>query len=183
MVPQETVKSDAPATEGYAVSGASVDSAQAPERTSVDTLVISTAGIQVEVKNLDESIAAIRGLATKYGASIANLSMNAGSEPVPVPQPLDGSSEQYVGPTPGGATITLRIPSEKLAAAESDIAQLGRVISQTSSQDDVTQQHVDMKARLKNLQAEEIEAADLLPQGQARLRDARHRAGARPCSR
>ena len=31
---------------------------------------------------------------------------------------------------------------------------LGVVLAQSASQDDVTQQHVDMKARLKNLQAD-----------------------------
>lgn len=120
-----------------------------------DSLIISTAGITVEVKDLDSSVTAIRDLATKYGATIANLSLSAGGDPIGVPEPLGDGSVQYRSPTPGGATITLRIPADKLRAAQRDIAALGRVLSQTSTQDDVTQQHVDMKARLKNLQAEE----------------------------
>jgi len=152
---------DGATSDGGAVGGA-VES-QSPERAALDaatvpsqdTLVISTAGIDVEVEDLDSAVAAVRALATKYGASIANLSTSAGDDPGVGPQPLDGSSAQYAPVAPGGASITLRVPAAKLAAAERDIAALGRVISQTSSQDDVTQQHVDMRARLKNLQAEE----------------------------
>lgn len=138
---------------GSAEAPQSVDAVAAPTRQVQDSLVISTAGITIEVKSLDSAVTAVRDLATKYGATIANLSVSAGESDVP--RPLDASSEQYSSPTPGSATITLRVPVAKLADAQKDIALLGRVISQTSSQDDVTQQHVDMKARLKNLQAEE----------------------------
>ncbi len=154
--PPATVQSSDAGMETYGTSAGSAESAKASAVDAAgDSLVISTAGISVEVKDLDAGVAAIRALATKYGASIANLTTNAGNDPLPVPQPLDGTSTEYAVPSPGGATITLRVPSEKLAAAEAEIAALGRVISQSSTQDDVTQQHVDMKARLKNMQAEE----------------------------
>lgn len=160
-LPDPAVKSDGTLT-GGAVSGAEVggapqalDAAETPALASQDTLVISAAGMDVEVKNLDAAVSAVRALATKNGATISSLSTSAGSDPFPTPQPLDGSTAAQTAVTPGGASITLRVPAEKLSAAQRDIAALGRVISQTSSQDDVTQQHVDMKARLKNLQAEE----------------------------
>ena len=129
----------------------SAESVAAP---AADRLVISNAGMMLEVKNLDQSVQDVRALAAKYGATIADLSTNAGSEPLPTPQPVDGTVQQSA-PTPGGATITLRVPANNLAAAEKDAAALGRVISQTASENDVTQQHVDLAARLKNLQAEE----------------------------
>ena len=118
--------------------------------------MISTAGISLEVKDLD----AARRSDPRTGRQVRRdhrqpVDERRGASRLPAPQPLDGSSAQYAAPTPAARRITLRIPAEKLAAAERDIAALGRVISQTSSQDDVTQQHVDMKARLKNLQAEE----------------------------
>jgi hypothetical protein len=159
VAPQTTelaTKSDGGAATGYgAVAVPTADSVGAPTAAPQESLVISTAGISIEVKNLDTAVSAVRSLATKYGATIANLSTNAGSDPVIAPQPADGSSTQYSAPTPGGATITLRVPAEKLASAEKELAGLGRVLSESSTQDDVTQQHVDMKARLKNLQAEE----------------------------
>jgi len=149
------VKSTDSAAYDIAAAPPSAEGAGTASSSIQEPLVITTAGINLEVKNLDASILAVRGLATKYGATISNLSMSAGGVAPVVPQPLDGSSSDYSYPTPGGATITLRVPAEKLAAAEVELAALGRVTSQSSSQDDVTQQHVDMKARLKNLQAEE----------------------------
>ncbi len=139
---------------GYAGSAGSADTAAVSQPPGQDALVITNASMNVEVKDLDGSVEAVRAIAAKYGASIQNLSVNAGSES-PVPLSGDGSSADYAVPTPGGASITLRVPSERLPAAEKELAALGRVISQSSSQDDVTQQHVDLKARLKNLQAEE----------------------------
>ena len=153
--PETAVKSDETGDVGAVAAPDAYGAGGEPVRTAQDALVISTAGMGVEVKALDKAVAAIRTLATKYGATISNLSMSAGSGSVPTPAVLDDPSVQYAVPSPGGATVTLRIPSDKLAAAQGEIASLGRVISQTSSQDDVTQQHVDMKARLKNLQAEE----------------------------
>jgi hypothetical protein len=142
--------------ENSMVAPQSSDRAQASGEAAPGTqpMIVSTVGINIEVKNLDNAVSAIRTLAAKYGATIANLSTNAGSGPV-TREPIDSSSSDYVAVTPGGATITLRVPAQKLRSAEKEIAALGRVISQSSTQDDVTQQHVDMKARLKNLQAEE----------------------------
>ena len=120
-----------------------------------DRLVISTASMSIEVKNLDSGVSAVRALAAKYGATISDLSVSAGSEPPIVAQPLDTQSSDGSAITPGGATISLRVPAAKLPAAEKDAAALGRIISQTASESDVTQQHVDLAARLKNLRAEE----------------------------
>ena len=122
---------------------------------TTDRLVISTASMSIEVKNLDAGVSAVRALATKYGATIADLSVSAGTEAPITPQPLDTQSSNGSAITPGGANITLRVPAAKLSDAEQDASALGRVISQTASESDVTQQHVDLAARLRNLRAEE----------------------------
>jgi hypothetical protein len=153
--PEPAVKSDGPVLGGATGAPQSYDAAAQSPRSTPNSLVISTAGIAVEVKDLDSAIAAVRTIATKYGASIANLSLSAGGAPTPVPQPLGGTSAESGAPSPGGATVTLRVPANRLAATEQEVAALGHVLSQSASQDDVTQQHVDMSARLKNLQAEE----------------------------
>jgi hypothetical protein len=117
-----------------------------------DRLVISNASMSIEVKNLDSGVAAVRALAAKYGATISELSVSAGTD---TPVALDSGGGDASPVTPGDANITLRVPADKLAAAEKEAATLGRVLSQTASESDVTQQHVDMAARLKNLRAEE----------------------------
>ena len=60
--------------------------------------------------------------------------------------------------------MTLRVPAEKLASVEAEAAKLGKVLSQSASEDDVTQQHIDLEARLKNLQAEEVRLRGFLDQ-------------------
>ena len=47
------------------------------------------------------------------------------------------------------------MPAAKLAAVEKAVAELGTVLTQATAEDDVTQQHIDLAARLKNLRAEE----------------------------
>ncbi len=74
-----------------------------------------------------------------------------GGAPVPLGDGTTSSSSQS-----SSAQVTLRVPAEKLASVEAKAAKLGKVLSQSAAQSDVTQQHVDLSARLKNLQAEEI---------------------------
>jgi len=148
-VVQENALTAAPGGEGTTFGAPST-----VEGTQVDSLVITTAGVSLEIKNLDATVSAIRDIATKYDATIANLTMSAGGSSGGV-EPLYATAGDVAAPTPGSATVTLKVPASKLAAAEKEIAGLGTVKAQTSSQDDVTQQHVDMAARLKNLQAEE----------------------------
>jgi len=85
----------------------------------------------------------------------SDLSVTAGQSGVVTPQSLDMAGGDVSSLTPGSAAITLRVPAARLSAAEQDAAKLGRVLTQSASESDVTQQHVDMAARLKNLRAEE----------------------------
>jgi ABC-type multidrug transport system fused ATPase/permease subunit len=56
----------------------------------------------------------------------------------------------------------LRIPARNLADVQNKTAGLGKLISQSSDESDVTQQHIDMSARLENLRAEETRLRALL---------------------
>lgn len=75
-------------------------------------------------------------------------------------------SDSYVNPMPAGsmtdrgilakqafdASVTLRIPSQNFNAALNRISSLGDVISTTTSSRDVTDEYVDLQARIKNLE-------------------------------
>ena len=120
-----------------------------------DRLVISTASMNIEVDDVDKSLAAIRALAAATGSQISQLNVQAGDggggDPVPLAEGGQGSTSQS-----SSAQVTLRVPAEKLASVEAKAAKLGKVLSQSAAESDVTQQHVDLSARLKNLQAEEV---------------------------
>jgi hypothetical protein len=58
-------------------------------------------------------------------------------------------------PSPASATATLRVPAADLEALIADVSELGVVVTQTGSASDVTEQYIDLAARMKNLKAEE----------------------------
>lgn len=154
-------------TEGY--SGVAPESASAPDVSgatpaspSPDRLVISTAAMSLRVDDIEEATADVRAISAKYGAIISDLTLDAGGQPVPEPMPLDSRSGAVGTPYPSSANITLRVPAAKLSKMESEAAKLGRLLSQSASENDVSQQHVDMAARLKNLQAEESRLREFL---------------------
>lgn len=78
---------------------------------------------------------------------------------------------------PPRASITLRVPSDDLTAVIEDLAELGTVLEVSQSSEDVTQQVVDLDARiealrtstdrLREIMAESSDSADLLEAEQA----------------
>ncbi|MDZ4169101.1 MAG: DUF4349 domain-containing protein [Coriobacteriia bacterium] len=125
---------------------AGVDSGGQPNAIT-EPMIIRNGAIELRVKDVDKALPAIRLVATKMGAEVADLSMNAGSYP--------GMEGQSSG-GPSYASITLRVPAAKLDALSAAVAKLGDVTSQSESSSDVTEQAVDMEARLRNLRAEEV---------------------------
>ena len=129
------------------------ESKAAAPATSPDRLVISNSSMSVRVDDVDKALASVRTIATSSGSQISDLSVQTGDGGGPIP--LDAGS---VSPDSRAksAQVTLRVPASKLASVEGQVAKLGAVLTQSASESDVTQQHVDLAARLKNLQAEEV---------------------------
>tara|TARA_R110002096_G_scaffold292224_2_gene486624 strand:- start:67672 stop:68310 length:639 start_codon:yes stop_codon:yes gene_type:complete len=67
-----------------------------------------------------------------------------------------GSGENRYG------TLTIRIPTSKFANLSSQLKQLGDVESETIAADDVTEQHVDLSARLRNARKLETRLLELV---------------------
>lgn len=113
---------------------------------STDALIITTAALSLRVDDVDQATEDIRSLVTSAGGQVSALSVSAG----------DGSSdagESSAGPA--SAVLTVRVPASALPSLESSIDSLGAVLSRTATADDVTEQAIDLEARLKNLRAEE----------------------------
>ncbi|MDR3685712.1 MAG: DUF4349 domain-containing protein [Coriobacteriia bacterium] len=128
---------------------------------SPDRLVITTAAMNVGVDDLSAAVASIRALTQQAGGSISQLTISDNSEsPAPEASAANSSGTRLTGPA--NASLTLRIPAASLPAVETKVAALGKLVSQTSSESDVTQQHIDMTARLANLRAEETRLRALL---------------------
>jgi hypothetical protein len=137
-------------------------SAPEPSRTgastaSVEKLVVVNKTMRIETAKVDEAIAKIRELVARDGAEIQSMQVStAVDQPIyrePVPLSDGSSSQSSSGPL--RAYVTVRVPSDKYPAFIADAAKLGTVLTESETADDVTQQHVDMKARLGNLTAEQ----------------------------
>ena len=77
--------------------------------------------------------------------------------------------------TPQGAARTLqaslRIPAPQLAAALAELKALGRLEAETQSGEEVTQQHADLVARLKNSRETEQRLQDVLRTRTGKVKD------------
>jgi hypothetical protein len=148
-----------------AVAGGHAAPAPAPQATAATAaqqqLVVKTATIGLEVDDIQKTTARVQALAASLSGQVENLVYTSGdgeSEPV---QPMAAEQSSGASAQPSSAQITLRVPAEKLDAAIAAVRPLGRLQSLTSSASDVTAQHVDMAARLKNMRAEEARLRQL----------------------
>ncbi|MRR13521.1 DUF4349 domain-containing protein [bacterium] len=141
------------ATEEYAGTSPTPQSPGTDTTATKDRMIIRTQTMRLEVKSTPDAVDSIRSMATKYSAVITDLQ---------VATETDDWLYRYdeYGYTVGdGAAlrgwVTVRVPADQLQAFVDDAMALGTVKFQSEGSEDVTQQHVDLSARLENLRAEE----------------------------
>lgn len=101
--------------------------------------LIKTANMSLEVESVEESLETISEIAQKQRGDILSLQDN----------------KPQTSRRPHTATVTLRIPQEKLEDTLEQLSELGLVRSQNIQAEDVSNQLVDFEARLKNLRKTE----------------------------
>lgn len=153
VIPQETLPKRAPAPSILQSSfvGELVSEPAAVTRTvtatttitgvqeySVETagrLLIKTANLRMEAEDPEAAANEISTIVESHGGYIARLS-------------ISGEEEK-------SAVMTVRVPESAFYDALNAIRRVGKVISEEVNVRDVTEQHVDLEARLRNLRAEE----------------------------
>ncbi len=105
--------------------------------------VITTSNIRLEIKELEDILDTIVGIAHKYDGFVSNSYVNA-------------YDEYKTG------SITIRVPSVKHDVAVKEITDLGKVKSKSTSGRDVTEEYIDLEARLRNLNREEERLLEIL---------------------
>jgi hypothetical protein len=111
-----------------------VAEASSGDGSAAESKIIRTASVNLEVTDVEGAIAQLEDIAAQQGGYIS--SSNAG-DPV--------SASAY-------ATVILRIPAAGFDAAMDDIQVLGSVRSQNVNTQDVTEEYVDLQARLDALE-------------------------------
>jgi len=114
-----------------------------------DDRIIRTATLAVEVREglFDRAWGAVTDIAARLGGDV--MSSNRGGDDV-VPLGKDGRRDE-----PLTGTITIRVPTSALDQALDDLRGLGTVVSERSSSQDVTEEFVDLRSRLRNLRGEQ----------------------------
>lgn len=119
-----------------------------------ERLVIRNANVRLEVAKVQAALTRIRALAAAQGAVVSSLQLSSDTGGG-VPVPTDGSGRILRSGLPYTASVTVLVPVAKFDTFRTSAEKLGTVLSEQSADDDVTQQHADLKARLANARAEE----------------------------
>jgi hypothetical protein len=112
-----------------------------------DRKVIRQAQMQLEADDTRAAFDRIIALTEAAGGFVADATVH----------PVDGEEDQP------SVTVTLRIPADELSGTMSAIkGSVQRVVSESQGAQDVSEQYIDLEARLTNLEALEIELRALL---------------------
>jgi hypothetical protein len=108
---------------------------------SLDRKIVSNANVLIEVERgrFQTSFDTALLLADKFGGYVVSSNSTANDE--------EGTIRS--------GTIALRVPETAFAQALSDVAKLGEVKSRSIDTQDVTEEYLDLNARLKNAEAQE----------------------------
>ncbi len=110
---------------------------------TLNRMIIYTAQLGLKVDNVDSAMNEIRNITENLGGFVSGAFMSK----------KDG---QKMG------VITIRVPQENFNTAIMVIEMLGDVESKDVKGEDVTEQYVDLKARLSNFQREEQRLTEIL---------------------
>jgi len=127
------------------------DELKAPE--NVAPMIVQTAALTILATNYDEASAAIEGLAAGHGGYVEKLDAKAQT----------GNAREL--------TASLRIPTKQLDGFLADVRKLGHVEEETRSNEEVSDQYVDLQARLKSARATEQRLIELLGTRTGKLQD------------
>jgi hypothetical protein len=123
-------------------SGRLYDEAIAAE---IDQKIIKTGSLDLIVDKAEQSLADIDTITTEKGGYVETSTLQ---------EHEDGTKSGYV---------TIRIPADQFDITMAVVKELAQVVErETSSAEDVTEQYIDLAARLKNAQAQETRYVEIL---------------------
>ena len=140
------------AAEGESV-GDEIDSSERTLDLPTVPMIARVAGITLTTKEFDKSRASLEEILKRHNGYMGELKVNA---------PADSGRS---------LTATLRIPVQQLDAAMTELKKLGRVEDESQGGEEVTQQYVDLQARLANGIHTEQRLTEILRSRTGKLQD------------
>jgi len=113
----------------------------------LDRMVIRTAQLSVEVSDMESALTHARAIASQAGGFVSASNTHV---------ERSDNQDRMV------ADLTLQVRSESADSAMSDLRALGKVTSESSGSQDVTDEYVDLDSNLRNLQASETAILKLM---------------------
>jgi len=122
-------------------------------RGSFEPMIARTVSLALVVKDFDAARKSLDAILVHHNGYAANLTVNT----------EQGAARSL--------TASLRIPAPQLAAAINELKSLGRVETESQNGEEVTQQHADLIARLKNSRETEQRLQAILLQRTGKISD------------
>lgn len=116
-------------------------------------MIARTAGLTLTTKEFDKTRSSLEEILKHYSGYLGELKVSA---------PADAGRT---------LTATLRIPAPQLEAALAELKKLGRVEDESQGGEEVTQQYVDLQARLANSKHTEQRLTEILRTRTGKLQD------------
>lgn len=165
---------DAPAEESRGPEGLTTAPGASDDASGVaqsERDIITTATATVEVDDADAAARSIGNSAVAHGGYVESMSVGRDGSVQPL-EPMEGgvvydSSYPYPYPVPtDGAWITVRVPADELASVIGELDDVGEVTASSVDRQDVTEQTVDLQARIDAAQASVDRLTDLMAQAE-----------------
>jgi hypothetical protein len=124
----------------------------APPGLPATARIIRNAQITLEVRDLAVSAARVRALAEGLGGYVSSEASGYQTD-VTAPPSDRSRSDRATSARAGEAVLVLRVPEARLTTALDNVPGKDKVLSRTSSAEDVTAQMADLDSRIKNQKA------------------------------
>ena len=119
-----------------------------------DRMIIRSKTLRLEVESTADAVTSIQDLARSYEGTVVNMQVATDTDEWIYHYDERGN---LVGDgTALRGWVTVKVPTDSYEDFVADVAEIGVVKFQSEATDDVTQEHVDLSARLENLRAQEV---------------------------
>ena len=115
-------------------------------------MVIRTKTMRLEVSSTADAVDRVREITRSHEGTVSSMQVASGDEWI---YHYDETGNIVGDGTAVRGWVTVRVPTDSYEDFVAEVGDLGTIRYQSESTDDVTQEHVDMSARLANLKAQE----------------------------
>ncbi|MDO8383599.1 MAG: DUF4349 domain-containing protein [Microbacterium sp.] len=152
---EDGFRADSGAIEGGAIAGSD---ATAESDASGDRELIASGSLSLRVDDIDAPAAAVADAAEARGGYVESLNVGTNG----MVMDIDGMTTMPAAPN--GAWVQVRVPADQLTSIIDELGSLGEVTASNISRQDVTEQAVDLRARITSAETSVARLTELMSQ-------------------